>query len=172
MVRAIVAEKLQEQWSPQQIAGWLRITFDGDETMQISHETIYKSLFNQARGVLKKELRAHLRSRQIMRRGNTTSTAGQTRGQIIDVVSIRDMPAANSHLKFAGGLQALGHDLCNTGPARFYAAILNGVFLSSFCISSDVLSHFNQSFNRFLIRSLGMYKWIGSSSLIAVRQIT
>ncbi len=93
VVRSIVAAKLQEQWSPQQIAGWLRITFDGDETMQISHETIYKSLFIQARGVLKKELMAHLRSRRIMRRGKTASTAGQTRGQIIDAVSIQDRPA-------------------------------------------------------------------------------
>ena len=61
--------------------------------MTISHETIYKSLFIQARGVLKKELLAHLRSRRIMRRGRTSTTAGQTRGQIIDAVSIRDRPA-------------------------------------------------------------------------------
>ena len=60
--------------------------------MQISHGTIYQSLFIQTRGVLKKELLAHLRSRQIMRRGKTASTAGQTRGQIIDAVSIRDRP--------------------------------------------------------------------------------
>ena len=92
-LRAMVAEKLQEQWSPQQIAGWLRITFGGDETMHVSHETIYKSLFLQARGVLKKELMAHLRSRRIMRRGKTASTSGQTRGQIINAVSIRDRPA-------------------------------------------------------------------------------
>lgn len=93
LVRAIVAEKLQEKWSPQQISGWLRITYDGDTTMHVSHETIYKSLFIQARGVLKKELMAHLRSRRIMRRGKAASTAGQTRGQIIDAVSIRDRPA-------------------------------------------------------------------------------
>lgn len=61
--------------------------------MNLSHETIYKSLFIQARGVLKKELLAHLRSRRIMRRGRTATTAGQTRGQIIDAVSIRDRPA-------------------------------------------------------------------------------
>ena len=61
--------------------------------MTVSHETIYKSLFIQARGVLKKELLAHLRSRRIMRRGRTATTAGQTRGQIIDAVSIRDRPA-------------------------------------------------------------------------------
>ena len=61
--------------------------------MQVSHETIYKSLFIQARGVLKKELLAHLRSRRIMRRGKTSSTSDQTRGQIIDAISIRDRPA-------------------------------------------------------------------------------
>jgi IS30 family transposase len=61
--------------------------------MNVSHETIYKSLFIQTRGVLKKELLAHLRSRRIMRRGRTSTTAGQTRGQIIDAVSIRDRPA-------------------------------------------------------------------------------
>lgn len=61
--------------------------------MNVSHETIYKSLFIQSRGVLKKELLAHLRSRRIMRRGRTSTTAGQTRGQIIDAVSIRDRPA-------------------------------------------------------------------------------
>lgn len=61
--------------------------------MQVSHETIYKSLFIQARGILKKELLGHLRSRRIMRRGKTASTADQTRGQIIDAISIRDRPA-------------------------------------------------------------------------------
>ena len=61
--------------------------------MNVSHEAIYKSLFIQARGVLKKELLAHLRSRRIMRRGRTATTTGQTRGQIIDAVSIRDRPA-------------------------------------------------------------------------------
>ena len=61
--------------------------------MNVSHETIYKSLFIQARGVLKKELLSHLRSRRIMRRGRTSTTAGQTRGQIVDAISIRDRPA-------------------------------------------------------------------------------
>ena len=89
----LVAGKLSGQWSPQQISGWLKAQYPGDPSMNVSHETIYKSLFIQARGVLKKELLAHLRSRRIMRRGRTASTAGQTRGQIIDAVSIRDRPA-------------------------------------------------------------------------------
>ena len=94
----LVAGKLSGQWSPQQIAGWLKARYPGDSSMNVSHETIYKSLFIQAprlskSGVLKKELLAHLRSRRIMRRGRIATTAGQTRGQIIDAVSIRDRPA-------------------------------------------------------------------------------
>lgn len=61
--------------------------------MQVSHETIYRSLFIQARGVLKKELLGHLRSRRMMRRAQAASTAGQPRGQIVDGLSIRDRPA-------------------------------------------------------------------------------
>ena len=92
-LQKLVAEKLKCQWSPQQISGWLKAEYPGDAAMQVSHETIYKSLFIQARGVLKKELMAHLRSRRIMRRGKTSSTGDQTRGQIIDAISIRDRPA-------------------------------------------------------------------------------
>jgi len=61
--------------------------------MRVSHETIYKSLFIQARGVLKKELMVHLRSRRIMRRAKTATTEGQPRGRIIDAISIRERPA-------------------------------------------------------------------------------
>lgn len=92
-LRDLIAARLQEQWSPQQISGWLKAAYPGEMAMQVSHETIYKSLFIQARGVLKKELPKHLRSRRIMRRGKTASTSGQTRGQIIDAISIRDRPA-------------------------------------------------------------------------------
>ncbi len=89
----MVAAKLQDQWSPQQISGWLKIEHGDDGMMQVSHETIYKSLFIQTRGVLKRELIAHLRSRRIMRRGKTSTAKGQPRGQIIDAVSIRQRPA-------------------------------------------------------------------------------
>ncbi len=92
-LQRIVAEKLQDHWSPQQISGWLMAEYLDDGTMRVSHETIYKSLFIQARGVLKKELISHLRSRRIMRRGKTSTTQGQTRGQIIDAVSISERPA-------------------------------------------------------------------------------
>jgi IS30 family transposase len=62
--RWLVARKLSQQWSPEQIAGWLRLRFPRDEAMQVSHETIYRSLFIQTRGMLKKELMAHLRTRR------------------------------------------------------------------------------------------------------------
>ena len=91
-LRKLVAEKLQEDWSPQQISGWLAATKRGP-TMRISHETIYRSLYLKTRGVLQRELIACLRSRRTMRRGKRSSTEGQRRGQIIDAVSIRDRPS-------------------------------------------------------------------------------
>ncbi len=92
-LRAIVAEKLAADWSPQQISGWLKRTFPRDPRMHVSHETIYLSLFVQSRGVLKKALIAHLRRRRRMRRSQLASTAGQQRGRIIDAVSISARPA-------------------------------------------------------------------------------
>ncbi|MEQ1795011.1 MAG: IS30 family transposase [Nitrospira sp.] len=89
----LVASKLMCEWSPEQIAGWLKLEFPDQGTMRVSHETIYRSLFIQARGVLKKELIGHLRSRRSMRRAKRASTAGQPRGQIVDGLSIRDRPA-------------------------------------------------------------------------------
>ncbi len=93
-LRARVAEKLEADWSPQQIAGWLERTYPKDPDMQVSHETIYLSLFVQSRGVLKQSLIRHLRRRRTMRRSRHATTAGQTRGQIIDAVSIRERPAS------------------------------------------------------------------------------
>jgi len=93
MLQRLVASKLTLEWSPEQIAGWLKRTFPDQDTLRVSHETIYRSLFIQARGVLKKALIGHLRSRRRMRRAQCASTAGQPRGQIIDGVSIRDRPA-------------------------------------------------------------------------------
>lgn len=92
-LRKIVARKLALEWSPEQIAGWLKLQFPGSEAMQVSHETIYRSLFIQARGVLKKELAAHLRSRRMMRKSKLASTEGQRRGQIVDAISISERPA-------------------------------------------------------------------------------
>jgi IS30 family transposase len=89
----VVAAKLALDWSPEQVSGWLEQQYPSDETMQVSHETIYRSLFIQARGVLKRQLLSHLRSRRMMRHSRKATTAGQTRGQIVDAVSIRERPA-------------------------------------------------------------------------------
>jgi IS30 family transposase len=89
----IVAAKLQQDWSPQQIAGWLKIEFPDDETMRVSHETIYLTLFIQARGALKRELVAHLRHTRSLRRPRTASRTNRGQGQIVDAVSIRERPA-------------------------------------------------------------------------------
>jgi IS30 family transposase len=92
-LQVIVARKLSLDWSPEQIAGWLKLEFPDEGSMRVSHETIYRSLFIQARGVLKKELVGHLRSRRMMRRSKNACTDGQPRGQIVDGVSIRERPA-------------------------------------------------------------------------------
>ncbi len=92
-LQEIVAEKLELDWSPEQIAGWLRVQYPGTSSMHVSHETIYRSLFIQGRGVLKKELLKRLRSRRMMRRSRLASTEGQPRGQVIDAISIRERPA-------------------------------------------------------------------------------
>lgn len=92
-LQRIVASKLSLDWSPEQISGWLKVAFPDDPSMRISHETIYRSLFIQARGVLKKELVGHSRSNRVMRRSKNASTDGQPRGQIVDGVSIRERPA-------------------------------------------------------------------------------
>jgi IS30 family transposase len=91
-LRDLVAAKLKADWSPQQISGWLKREYPSDEAMRVSHETIYRTLFVQARGALKRELLAHLRSRRMMRRSRRASTRGQPRGQIKEAVSIRERP--------------------------------------------------------------------------------
>jgi IS30 family transposase len=92
-LQRVVSSRLQWDWSPQQISGWLKVQFAADGSMRVSHETIYRSLFVQARGVLKRELIDHLRSRRVMRRSKNSSTKGQPRGQIVDGISIRERPA-------------------------------------------------------------------------------
>lgn len=90
----IVAGKLQLQWSPEQIAGWLKHTYAGSEDYQVSHETIYRSLFIQARGALKKELLAHLRRTRAMRRSRHHTQKTANHGRITDMVLISERPAA------------------------------------------------------------------------------
>src|SRR3982750_43961 len=92
-LRRVVAEKLAAAWAPQQIAGWLVSEYPNDRTMRVSHETIYRTLYVQARGVLKKQLMAHLRRQRTVRRaraGLTTRAGG--RAQIVDAVSISERP--------------------------------------------------------------------------------
>lgn len=90
----LVASKLRALWSPQQIAGWLKHAYPGDEHNQVSHETIYRSLFIQARGALKKELLAHLRCTRVMRRSRHHTQKTDDHGRILDTVSISERPAS------------------------------------------------------------------------------
>ena len=89
-----VSVKLERKWSPQQIAGWLKRKHPDDEHACVSHETIYRSLFIQTRGVLKKELLAHLRATRAIRRSRHASLKCDGLGQIKDAISIRERPAA------------------------------------------------------------------------------
>jgi IS30 family transposase len=92
-LRCLVADKLAADWSPQQIAAWLKQEFPADESLRVSHETIYRTLFVQARGTLKKELISHLRSVRRMRRPNGMPRSTGLRGRIVDAISIRERPA-------------------------------------------------------------------------------
>jgi len=90
----IVASRLKQRWSPEQIAGWLKKTYPEDENYQVSHEIIYRSLYVQARGVLKKELIKHLRTRRTMRHSRHGNKSGEGQGQIKDMVRISERPAS------------------------------------------------------------------------------
>jgi IS30 family transposase len=86
------SSKLRELWSPEQTAGWLKYTYPDDENYQVSHETIYKSLYIQARGALKTALLAHLRRKRMMRHGRSHTQKTADQGRIKDMVSIRERP--------------------------------------------------------------------------------
>jgi len=93
-LRQAVAVKLQRHWSPEQIAGWLKRKHPCCEANRVSHETIYRSLYVQARGVLKKELIGYLRSKRQLRRSRHAGQNTDRRGQIRDAVSISQRPAS------------------------------------------------------------------------------
>jgi len=93
-LRRAVARKLRLNWSPEQIAGWLKRVHPREEINQVSHETIYRSLFVQSRGVLKKELLGHLRSKRTIRRSKQATQKGSDHGQIRDMISISERPAS------------------------------------------------------------------------------
>jgi len=88
----LVAGKLMKRWSPRQIAGWLKRTFPNDESFQVSHETIYLTLYIQARGALKKQLIKYLRRSRAMRRSRHHTQKGPDHGRIVDAVSISERP--------------------------------------------------------------------------------
>ncbi|MBT3988975.1 MAG: IS30 family transposase [Rhodospirillaceae bacterium] len=93
-LRRVVSKQLRLNWSPEQIAGWLKRTHPGEEAYHVSHETIYRSLFVQARGVLKKELIQHLKSKRTIRRSKHATQKGSDHGQIKNMISIRERPAS------------------------------------------------------------------------------
>lgn len=98
----LVAGKLKLQWSPEQIAGWLKRAYPCNEEYQVSHETIYRTLFIQARGALKKELLAHLRRTRAIRRSRHHTQKTDNHGRIVDAVSISERPATAEDRAVAG----------------------------------------------------------------------
>jgi len=112
----LVADRLQMQWSPEQIAGWLRRNYPGDENYQVSHETIYRSLFIQARGALKKELLGHLRRTRAMRRSRHHTQKTDDHGRILDTVSISERPAIVEDRAVPGHWE--GDLLCGTNGSQ------------------------------------------------------
>jgi IS30 family transposase len=92
-LREMVASKLMQDWSPEQISGWLKQQYPKNASLRVSHETIYRSLFVQARGALKQELMQHLRSQRQIRRSRHSSVHGHSQGKIVDAISIRERPA-------------------------------------------------------------------------------
>ena len=90
----VVLDKLQMLWSPEQIAGWLKHAYAVNKDYKVSHETIYRSLYIQARGALKKELLEHLRRSRAMRRSRHHTQKTDDHGRICDTLSISERPAA------------------------------------------------------------------------------
>lgn len=111
-----VADKLQQQWSPEQIAGWLKRTYPNDTSCQVSHETIYRTLFIQSRGALKKELLAHLRRTRAIRRSRHHTQKTADHGRISDTVSIRERPASVEDRAVPGHWE--GDLLCGSGNSQ------------------------------------------------------
>jgi len=117
----IVAAKLRSLWSPEQIAGWLKRTYPDDESFQVSHETIYRSLFVQARGALKKELLRHLRRTRTMRRSRHFTQKTPDHGRIKDTISIRQRPAEVEDRAVPGHWE--GDLLCGSGSSQILTLV-------------------------------------------------
>jgi IS30 family transposase len=120
-LRDTVASKLILEWSPEQISGWLKTEYPNDERMRVSHETIYRSLFIQARGVLKKELMGHLRTRRRMRRSQHSRIYKDSRGRIADAISIRERPAEVEDRAVPGHWEG---DLLSGGKNSYIATLV------------------------------------------------
>jgi IS30 family transposase len=118
-LRDIVASKLILDWSPEQISGWLKSQYPNDESMRVSYETVYRSLFIQARGALKKELMDYLRSKRHMRRSRHASVRGH--GRIIDAISIRERPAEAEDRAIPGHWEG---DLLSGGKNSYIATLV------------------------------------------------
>lgn len=119
-LRRAVATQLAQQWSPQQISGWLRQTFPSDPDMQVSHETIYRSLYVQSRGVLKRELLQHLRRHRRFRHARAATRVGRPGARIVDAISIRERPPEVADRAVPGHWE--GDLLTGAGPS--YVATL------------------------------------------------
>ena len=123
-LRDLVAAKVKADWPPEQISGWLKRQYPEDEAMRVSYETIYRTLFVQARGgALKRELLAHLRSRRMMRKGRHASTRGQPRGQIKEAIPIRERLQIRHFWGGGGGILTLDTPLRGITDGSFTAVL-------------------------------------------------
>src|SRR3712207_7483536 len=138
-LRAYVAARLGEDWSPEQIAGVLAKDAPIGTGVRVSHETIYKSLFVPSRGVLAKALQQHLRSGRPTRRNIHHTVTGQWRSQIKDAVSIRELPAEVADRAIPGHWEG---DRKSTRLNSSHANISYAVF----CLKKDIT-----------VQSLGLY---------------
>ena len=120
-LRDTVASKLILEWSPEQISGWLKTEYPKDERMRVSHETIYRSLFIQGRGVLKQELLGHLRSKRRIRRSQHSRIYKDSRGRIADAISIRERPAEVEDRAVPGHWEG---DLLSGGKNSYIATLV------------------------------------------------
>jgi IS30 family transposase len=117
----VVAGKLQCRWAPEQIAGWLKREYPDNEAMQVSHETIYKTLYIQARGALKKELQRYLRKTRAIRRSRHHTQKGPDHAQIVDAVPISKRPAEVADRAVPGHWE--GDLLCGTKESQIITLV-------------------------------------------------
>jgi IS30 family transposase len=120
-LRRAVAGRLCLDWSPEQISAWLKLRYPDDPGMRVSHETIYRSLFVQARGVLKKELLRHLRTKRVMRKSKLARTEAQVRGRIAEALTIRERPAEAEDRAVPGHWE--GDLLCGSNSSQIVTLV-------------------------------------------------